>query len=296
VSSGRAEARAIPLIVLAVFAWGVGPLFVRGMDVSGTTTAFYRMWLGVPVMYLAARLWGEPLRWSSLRTSLVPGVLFGSSMMLGFEAVRQTSVAAATLIGQLTPAMLLLGLGRFVGERPDPRRLPFAVLAFGGLAVVVLTGADTAGSSLKGDLFALVNVLCFTVYFILLKRRRNAGVDSWTFLSGVFLVGAIVISPWCIATSDDIWAMGTHDYLFVTCMVFGPGVVGHGLITWATRHVPATTTSLLTLMSPVVSVVGAWLIYDQTLGAGTVVGAILVLGGLAGSVWDRRGSTVPEPV
>jgi drug/metabolite transporter (DMT)-like permease len=60
---------------------------------------------------------------------------------------------------------------------------------------------------------------------------------------------------------------------------------------------PVTTTSLLTLGSPVVSVLGGWLIYDQHLGLLQVIGAAMVIGGLAGSVWDRRSSVpAPEPV
>jgi drug/metabolite transporter (DMT)-like permease len=70
-------------------------------------------------------------------------------------------------------------------------------------------------------------------------------------------------------------------------MVAGPGLVGHGLISWASRHIPVTTTSLLTLGSPVISVFGGWLVYDQHLGVAQVLGAAFVLGGLAGSVWDR---------
>ena len=80
-------------------------------------------------------------------------------------------------------------------------------------------------------------------------------------------------------------------------MAVGPGWVGHGLISWASLHLPVTTTSLLTLGSPVVSVLGAWLIYDQQLGLVQVFGALLVIAGLAGTVWDRRSSVLtPEPV
>jgi drug/metabolite transporter (DMT)-like permease len=47
----------------------------------------------------------------------------------------------------------------------------------------------------------------------------------------------------------------------------------------------------------VVSVLGAWLIYDQQLGLVQVFGALLVIAGLAGTVWDRRSSVpTPEPV
>ncbi len=296
-SSDSGEAQrvdlAIPAVILAVFAWGMGPLMVRGMGVSGYTVALYRMWFGAPAMLIANRLWGKPLTWVALKACVVPGLFFGSSMMMGFVAVRTTSIANATLIGALTPAIILLGANRFVGERSDLRRIPFALLAFAGLALVILGGVDNEGASLNGDLWAAVNVLCFSVYFVILKKRRDAGFDGWTFLAGVFIVGCIVITPVCVLMADDTRAVGGWDWLLLLGMVLGPGFVGHGLISWASRHLPVTTTSLLTLGSPVISVFGAWLIYDQNLGLIQFLGAVLVLAGLAGSVWEKSSGSDP---
>ena len=288
---------AVPAVLLAVLAWGIGPLMVRNMSVGGYTTALFRMWLGAPAMYLASRWWGNGVTWKSLKACVVPGCFFGASMVMGFMAVRATSIANATLIGALTPALILLGLNRLVGERSDLKRLPFAVIAFAGLAMVILAGSSTDGASLHGDVWAAINVTSFTVYFMILKRRRNEGIDGWSFLAGVFIVGAILITPVCLILGDDTWKVNGRDWVLLLAMVVGPGWVGHGLISWASRHLPVTTTSLLTLGSPVVSVWGAWLSYDQHLGFVQIVGAVMVIAGLAGSVWDRRGSAqAPEPV
>lgn len=292
----RSDSLAVPAVTLAVLAWGIGPLLVRAMGVSGYSVAFYRMWLGVPAMMVAARLWGRPLSLGVLRRCILPGVFFGSSMMMGFIAVRTTSIAHATLIGSLTPALVLLGANRLVGERSDPRRLPAAALAFAGLALVILVGGGSGAASWGGDIWAVLGLLCFTVYFMILKKQRNEGVDGWAFLAGVFFVGAITISPFCLAVSDDLTALDGSDLACLVAMILGPGFVGHGLITWASRHLPITTTSLLTLGSPVVSVIGGWIVYEQSLGTWQIVGAALVLAGLAGSVWDRSAGRLQRTV
>ncbi|MFM8564347.1 MAG: DMT family transporter [Acidimicrobiia bacterium] len=278
---------AVPAVVMATIAWGLGPLMVRAMDVSGYTTALYRMLLGTPTMIVAARVFGRPLRLDDLKRCVLPGCFFGGSMVMGFSAVRSTSIANATLIGSLTPALLLMGASRLVGERSDPKRLPWALLALSGLAVVILSGSNTDGAALSGDLMAVVNLCCFTMYFLILKKRRNDGMDGWAFLAGVFLVGSIVIAPFCVVMGDDTLSIGWSDVGYLSLMVAGPGLIGHGLVSWASKQLPVTTMSLLTLGSPVVSVFGGWLIYDQHLGWPQVLGAVMVLGGLAGSVWER---------
>ena len=144
---------------------------------------------------------------------------------------------------------------------------------------------------MRGDLWAAANLLCFTIYFMNLKVQRNDDVDGWSFLAGVFIVGAVVITPFCFLWSEDIGQFAPRDALYLTAMVLGPGIIGHGLITWASRHLPVGTTSLLTLGSPVVSCLGAWLVYDQGLAGWQIIGALLVMGGLAATVWDRSSTS-----
>ncbi len=292
------EARevAISAVLIGVVGWGVGPLLVRGMSVSGVSVSFYRMWLAVPVMIGLARVLGEPLTARVLRLSIAPGILFASSMMLGFQAMRDTSIANATLIGQLSPAFMILGAGRLGGEKPSSRAVVAAIVSFAGLGLMIGASGDTSGSSIGGDMLALGNVVCFTGYFLLMKKLRDADVGSWEFLAGVFVVGSIALTPYCVLAADDLGSMTSLDFVRVGAMVLGPGVLGHGLITWASRHLEATTTSLLTLLSPPLSVVGAWLIYEQELSGGQLLGAVIVLVGLVGTVAAARYPKVPEPL
>lgn len=296
-SPSGGHSSAVPAVLLAVVAWGIGPLLVRGMTVSGYSVALYRMWLGVPAMMIAARIWGRPLTMAVIRRCIFPGVFFGASMLMGFVSIRTTSIANATLIGALSPALILLGVNRFVGERSDPAKIPAALVAFAGLALVVMYGSDTSGASLRGDLWAIANLVCFTIYFMNLKVQRNDDVDGWSFLAGVFFVGAVVITPFCLFWSSDLGEIQIRDGVLLLAMVVGPGFIGHGLITWASRHLPVSSTSLLTLGSPVVSCLGGWVVYDQGLAGWQIVGAILVIGGLMASTWDRsRSGPVSELV
>lgn len=287
---------AITAVLIGVVGWGVGPLLVRGMSVSGVSVSFYRMWLAVPVMVLLARLLGERLTIRTLKMCLLPGVLFAFSMMFGFESMRQTSIANATLIGQLSPAFMILGAGRLVGEKPTSRAIAAAVVSFAGLGLMVAASGDTSGSSLGGDILALANVVCFTGYFLMMKKLRNANVGSWEFLAGVFVVGSIALTPYCLVAADDLGGMTGLDFVRIGAMILGPGVLGHGLITWATRHLEVTTTSLLTLLSPPLSVIGAWVIYEQRLSGGQLLGGVVVLIGLAGTVAAARYPKLVEPV
>jgi drug/metabolite transporter (DMT)-like permease len=100
----------------------------------------------------------------------------------------------------------------------------------------------------------------------------------------VMLTAAIAVTPVVLLTEDDLGSIGGWDWLWLLLLVFAVGAVGHGLMAWAHRHVDVTISSLLTLGSPVISAVGAWMVFDQSLTAVQLAGAVLVLAGLVGVV------------
>jgi drug/metabolite transporter (DMT)-like permease len=112
----------------------------------------------------------------------------------------------------------------------------------------------------------------------------------------VFCVAAVVVSPWVLLTSHDLGAFRGADWLSVVTMVLVSGLVGHGLMTWAQRHLEITLASLLMLGSPVVSAVGAWVVFSQQLSGLQIAGAAVVLTALAAIVLDVRSNAVPVDI
>lgn len=284
----------IPLIaaITAVTAWGVGPLMTRAMSVSTQTLVFWRLIVGVPLMAVIAYATGGGFTKALLKRTAVPGILFSLSMMTGFASVQRTSVANATLITTLQPALVLLVAPRLFNERWRRRTLVLSSSAFAGVLLVVLAAASTSGAHVSGDLLALANVCIWTTYFVMTKRLRNEGIHSWSFLAAVFLWSNVVVVPWALLTTNDIGQMNKFDWIRVVGMAAGPGVVGHGAMTWAQRHIDVTLASLLGLMSPVISTVGAWIIFNQTLRPLQVLGGAVVLASLYGLI--ARPASVEE--
>lgn len=274
--------------LLAVTAWSFGPVFVREIGASTPTIAFWRMLLAQPVMIGAAYAAGGRLSLALLRRSAWPGVLFALSLVTSFASYQHTSIANATLIGALEPAVILLVAPRLFGERTTGRQLVAAGAAFVGMAVVVLGAGETSGAGWAGNLYALANLVIWTAYFISVKRVRDDGVHAGAFLAGVFLVALVVIAPWALLVSHDLGSVPARGFVFVVLMVLGPGLAGHGAMTWAQRHLDITVSSLLTLLHPVLSTVWAWWIYDEELVAVQLLGAALVLAGLAAIVRESR--------
>jgi drug/metabolite transporter (DMT)-like permease len=286
VSGARARITAVPVLAvfIAVFAWGIGPLLFLAPSISINSILFYRVLLWPPLLYLIARRGGRKINKKLFRSVWLPGVLFGVSTIFGFTAIIETSVANATIIGNVSTAMVLFAAPRFLNEKISRWQVLLAFTSFAGVVAIVVGAGNTGGSSLFGDFLALINALTWTFYFISSKRRRVDGVDTWQFLYGVSVIQVLVVVPYSLFTSDDILQISLRDFGFLIAMTLFSGTIGHSFMLWAQKYVDASVSSLILLLGPVISSIGAWLVYSQNISAMQVIGGAVVLASLAGVV------------
>ena len=149
-------------------------------------------------MHLAAWLFGGRVTRRLMRVALVPGALFGTSLITGFAAVNNTSVSNATLISNLMPVAVVI-LAKFVfDERVRNRQFVAVGVALAGMLIVVFGAGSSGDASFFGDFLAVVNVVIWTAFFLRMKNLRDDGIHSWSLLAAVTTVAAIVAVPPCL--------------------------------------------------------------------------------------------------
>ena len=250
---------------LAVFAWGFGPLFVKGIDASAPTIVFWRVLFGTVIAVAFAYPMGGRITWRLLVVAFPAGVCFGLSFIFGFTSFQETSIVNATLIPALQPVLILFAgrahvrrasvrdraRVRGVGVRREwsswsPARAPTA-----RRSRATCSRCSTCWSSPPTSCWASASA----------PPTCTRGRCSPRCSSG----RCVVVVPWSLISSHDLGAIHGTDWLLLLGLILLPGMVGHGLMTWAHHYVDVTVTSMMTLANPVVSIVGAWILYDQDL-------------------------------
>jgi drug/metabolite transporter (DMT)-like permease len=242
------------------------------------------MLLGLPIMIVMAYMNGGSLNKHVIRKAALPGFMFAMSFITGFATVKMTSIANATMVGTLQPVLVLFVAPKLFGEKITKRKLLYSVCAMAGVLVVVMAAASTSGAHLNGDLLAVLNVFIWTTYFVMSKKRRDEGIHSWSFIAAVFLCASIIVLPYGALTSNDLGAMHVSDWWYIIGMALGPGVIGHGMMTWAQGHIDVSLASLLGLISPVISSILAWFFFQQSLTLLQLLGGVIVLASLTALV------------
>ena len=68
-----------------------------------------------------------------------------------------------------------------------------------------------------------------------------------------------------------------------------PGALGHFVMTWPLRWVPANIPPVMRLGIPVISGFLAWLFLSEGITGAHVVGGVITIAGVAGALWSPSG-------
>src|SRR5687768_14533656 len=142
----RARTLGVLAVVGLVIAFSLSSTLVKRAESPGVLVAFWRMAVVSVVWNLYLRGTGRRVTLSHVRQAFVPGVFFGLNLAAFFSGATHNSVANAALIGSLSP-FLIVPIGALLfREYINPRALAFALVAFSG-AVVVLLSAPPHGDA-----------------------------------------------------------------------------------------------------------------------------------------------------
>lgn len=268
--------------------WGAASVMAKSADhVDGLTLAFHRLWVGAAAMLVIYTLRGGRLRVRLLWAALPAGIAFATDIGLFFTAVKHTTVANATMISALQPALVLFVAGPLFGERVSAKDVMWTVIALAGVAVVVFGSATTPAWSPFGDLLAVLCLFAWTAYFIFGKQAR-AHLDAVEFVTAMSLVAFAAIALVAVGSGHDLSVPDGGTWAIILALGLGTGGIGHFLINWAHGHAPLVLTSLLTLLIPVVAMAGAAAFLGEDVVAAQVVGAVVVLAALGVLIWRRQ--------
>ena len=283
-------------MLVAVSVWGAAAVITRVVDqVNGLVLAFHRLWIGAVVTLVVFYLTGRRLTWTTLRRSIPGGLAFAGDIVLFFTALRHTTVANATVVGALQPALVMLVAGPMFGEPVTAGIVGWSIAAIIGVAIVVYGSSGAPVWSIGGDLLAVGALFAWTLYFIASKRVRRL-VPPFDYLAAMLVIATVAVAPLALIFGGALDPGGIDSWGWIVVLAVGSGGIGHLLINWAHDHVELTVMSLLTLAVPVFAVASAAIFLDESVTWVQVFGMLIVLGALSVvAVQASRAESTPTP-
>jgi drug/metabolite transporter (DMT)-like permease len=290
-----AKAFGVLAVVGMVIAFSLSSTLVKRAESPGVLVAFWRL-ITVSVLW-NVYVWttGRRITMANVRQAFVPGVFFGMNLAVFFAGATHNSVANAALIGSLSP-FLIVPVGAWLfKEYIHPRALVFAVVAFGGLALVLFSAPPNGDASLEGNVFGMLAMLLLVGY-VASTRHFRQDMDVATFMATICPIAAVAVLPLAIAHGDVFGLSGT-GWTYMLILAFTSGMAAQGLMVFAQKTIQIGTIAIAQVAQPALAVVWSFWLLAEVVNHRQVVGIAVVMSGLlAFVVANQRGARAEPPL
>jgi drug/metabolite transporter (DMT)-like permease len=271
-----------------VVAFSISSTLVKRAETPGVVLAVWR--LATVSLLWNVVLWstGRRVTLSDVRAVWIPGVFFGLNLALFFVGVTHNSVANAALIGSCAP-FLIVPVGAWLfREYLDPRALMFAVLAFGGVALVLLSAPPGGDASLYGNVFGVLAMLLLVGYVSSTRYFRRE-MDVTTFMATICPIATVVVLPVALA-HGGMFSMSSTGWTYTLILALTSGIIAQGLLVYSQKTIQIGTIGISQIAQPALAVVWSFLLLGEVINARQMTGIAIVMGGLlAFTVVNQRG-------
>ena len=251
---------------------------------SPETAAFFRMLYALPILFLAVyfeRREVGPMSRRSMWIAAGAGVLFAVDIIFWHRAVDAVGAGLATVLGNLQ--VVIVGVGAWVlfGERPSNRSLLAVPIVLFGIVLIsgVLTQNSYGADPALGAVMGIIAAFAYAFYLLVIRQigRRRAGEP--VAISTTATAAVCLIAGAGLGTLDLVPTWPSH--LWLVLLALSAQSLGYLLIGLSLPRLPSVVTSIILLAQPVLTVLWAVLLINETPSLGQFAGVVLLLGGIA---------------
>lgn len=262
---------------------GVSPIVIGFIRVAGATVIFLPWFL--------RELGRQRPPWHAFRYSVLAGVALALHFATWIASLSYTTVALSVLFVATHP-MFVIALSFGVLRMPVPRsQILGAGVALMGVLFIQWQnmGPGIPGSRLEdqafGNLLALSGGFFAAVYMLFSQEARKS-LSTILHVEVTYGTAAVVLLLTTLVLGQAPLPPGREPWLYLGLLILVPTLGGHTIFNWGIRHLGATLVSLMGLLEPVESALLALIFLGEGLPFHTVLGGIIILGGLTLALWQ----------
>jgi O-acetylserine/cysteine efflux transporter len=276
--------------------WGNGVVFTKAalgefppillMAFRFTIAALVLVWLVRPPAGQMLRLFGISVLAGAVQYSLT------------FTGLKGLDASVTAFVLQLEVPLLVIVGAVALKERPGFRKCAGIAMAFGGVAL--MAGEPRVAGAWVSLLLVLGGAVSWAVCQAAVRSLRLDGRTVTTWIAvftapQLFLLSTLIEGdplPAIRSAGPEVWWVAAYLGLVMTCVA---DTTWNSLV----RRHPISAVAPFLLMQPVFSALGAMLLLGERLGPPILVGAAVIIGGVAFILFDRRrpvAETEAEPV
>jgi drug/metabolite transporter (DMT)-like permease len=226
---------ALAALLVGATCIALSPIFVRVSEAGPTATAFWRVALAVPVLWVfylrrKARTRRYPGQWPLL---LAAGFAFAGDLAFWHTSIKLTSVANSTLLANLASIFVTLAAWIFLRQQPTGLFLTGLAAALAGVTLLVHTSLEFSSTGLAGDALGVVTAIFYAGYILAVKGLRDRGETTLHLMAVTTTLTAVFLLPIALASGEPMLPVSAFGCWMLIGLALISHVAGQGLIACA---------------------------------------------------------------
>ncbi len=274
----------------------IATLFFSGAFIAGKfsvaefpvySLTFFRFLIAAVVLFFILRIKGVDL---TLEKKDIPRVVLLSLLgMVGyhvffFTALKHTSSVNTSLIAAMNPIVTTIMASIFLKEKFPRKAIGGILISFTGVALIVTNGSLEVIKNMSfniGDIYMLMAILSFSIYFIVLKGIVGR-VDPMKLTFYVFFFCVVMLVPMVIyenpveylpRTTSKGWGSLIYMSIFAS-------VVAYLIQQISVKRIGPAKTSLYVNLVPLFSMVMAYFILGEVITLPKIFAGAMIISGV----------------
>jgi S-adenosylmethionine uptake transporter len=213
----------------------------------------------------------------TLRVHVIRGIDVTVMAALFFWGIGRVPLAQAIALTFIAPLIAMLLAALFLDEEIGSRSIAGSVVAFVGVAVIVLGQARAAigGDALLGIAAIIGSALCYAGNIVLMRRQALVAKP----LEINFFQCITVMALWLLAVPVlglPAFPDGQWIWVVLACLLSTAGTL---LFAWGYARGPASYLAATEYSGFLWASLMGWLVFSERVSSYTLAGAILIVGG-----------------
>ena len=259
---------AIILLLFAGAMWSLGGLLIKIIPWPPLAISGMRGGIAAIVIYIYSR--NDKI--TITKDKIIAACFYTLVVTLFVMANKLTTAGNAILLQYTAPVYVALFGYMFLGERST--FVDWATIMILLLGLTLFFFDDLSFDGYFGNVLAILSGMCFAGLTLLLRKQKNNSPSDSILLGNILTL--VIGLPAIVG--------GTEFDLNSIILILLLGVLQLGipyiLYTTAIKHVTALDAIIFPIIEPILNPILVFLVLGETLGAWSLVGGALVLGGV----------------
>jgi len=230
------------------------------------TVAAYRMALSVlllmPVIFWRYRAALKAISFRNRLLAILAGFFLGVHFATWISSLRYTTIASAVVLVNTHSIFVAILSALALREKLSFQEMAGIGIAFAGSVAISSGDLNLGKGYLLGDCLALVGAVMAAFYMLFGRHvRQQVGTLPYVFLT--YSTASLTLLFACFFSHSPLFPYPPQIYLWFFLLALVPTIIGHTLLNWALRFVPAYAVAVCILGEPVAATLWAYLIFHE---------------------------------